>query len=939
MSDLPEDKTPEPVEEPVLSTDMDADALDALFSSALMSADMGTIKGQAVPEVEAAEPTPTAVPEELPTPEPMLSEEAVGDSAAVDAPLVADLDEALLLTQDNVDAFLSDLDVDTPIETVAETPLPPVVTEPVITRRTPTAEPEAVSDDLLAALLNAAETASTKTDVGMENLVAAATAPTAAVNITPLPQEPVGAIPGAAAAAHATEQQPAPGAYPDAVPSPLKRPGIWITLGENVWLQAYGTRVAASLFAGLLGAVATYGLLAVNQETRPTIADLGVQQMIDLEAAMERARALAAEGKFQEVTEVLARPAAAAQSSELSTEAEFLLLEAKSHTLDAPIGSDAYSELQNDLQQWAKAHPDSPMAAKALRIEADIYLKQELPSAAYASLRSIAERFPDDPNADAALLETARLGIELNRVTDAADYLQQLLANYPGSKLGGEARLLLGDTYLRAGMEDDAKQMFERVAKNDPDPQASAEGTLRLGRMAIQSGDLAGAKQRLGDYLAKTVSLEGTDEVQLQLAQVERAQGNMDDAQSQLRDLINFFPASPTTPKAYVELTEVTDALGERDEALSISQEAAIKYPKDPAVLRSKGMMLGLTGRAKSAAETLLAANEAGAYDPEMLLTAARHLRTSGMYPEALRAYTQLQTEYSGLPAAIEGGIEMARLHNTRGEVREAVEALKALEVAAATSPQHVDVLAAQVELYRELGWQEDLASTAEMLATSATEDEDRATAALGLIGAGNTEAARTLFQDINVDQLRAPTAYGLTWELGEHLLAEAPREGLSLMEQAYVAHPDLRTREQEKTLLRAYLSANRPAAARRVVMEMAADAQGNATDSAHLIEASIAWGDYLYGRGDFRTAADAYAMAEEEAAKLTTPPSEPGRDPRWAQYQRANALLQLRDFQAGLRMLDEIAASTAPWAREAETKATFTRMEQQLGDLPRAAG
>ncbi len=936
----------------------------------LSQADLDALFAAAMKPAELSMPVPEPVPDPVAAPDGLLPgarglDEQVGDMRGMDAQLVGGLDDTILLSQDNVDTLLSELDVEEPLG-----PPPGEVSAPEVAAAVAPAKPpmgaEEISDDLLAALLNAAETASTTTDVGMENLVAAATAPASTqVDLSAPAAAPVDVTPASSAAnASTTELEGAPGAA-----APSGKPAVWReaepvpaspsaplegapapvatvrrkfagdTTALRDWMGAHVARVAASLMAGALGSAATYALLQANMEHRPTFAELGVQQMMDLDAAMERARELAAEGQYGEVLELLRRPAASASDSELRTEAEALLLKSEIETLDVPMGSSRYGELQQEIDRMVAEHPENPHAAELLELKAELFARQELPTAEYDAMKALLDRYPDAAGTDHRLLDVAKLGLELNRIPEATAYLQQLLSQFPGSRITGEARLLLGDTYLRAGMAEDARLLFERVAANDPDPQSRAAGILKLAQMAMKAGDFATAERRLKDYLARTVSLDGNDAVTLQLAEAQRGLNQLPQAKDTLTDLINFFPPSAVTPKAYVQLTEVTDALGEREEALRIAQAAAGKYPNDPEVLRNKGVMLGLTGRAKAAAESLLAANEAGAYDPEMLLTAARHLRTAGMYPEALRAYRQLQVEYGGLPAAIDGGIDMAQLNYTRGDIREAVSGLQALEVAAAASEQHLEVLLAQRDLYHQLGWSEDLAKVSRAIASKATEDEVLAEAAMGLLEAGVTEEARELYRRVNVEELRAPTAYGLVWTLGEKLLEKAPREGLELMEQAYLAHPSLRTREQDKKLLRAYISANRPAAARRVVMDLAAAAAVRPSDGMHLIEAAIAWGDYLYQRTDYRGAADAYAMAEETAKGMPAPPSGPGLDPRWAQYQRANALLQMRDFQAGLRLLDEIAESGAPWAREAEAKANFTRMEQRLSGSGRASG
>ena len=97
-------------------------------------------------------------------------------------------------------------------------------------------------------------------------------------------------------------------------------------------------------------------------------------------------------------------------------------------------------------------------------------------------------------------------------------------------------------------------------------------------------------------------------------------------------------------------------------------------------------------------------------------------------------------------------------------------------------------------------------------------------------------------------------------------------------------------------------------------------------------------WGDDLYDRGDYRTAADAYYLALEAADNMTMPPEQPGLDPRWAKFRRAGALLELRDFGAGLPLLDEVAETDAPWASEARTQAEMARLEQRLQNSARTA-
>lgn len=867
---------------------------------------------------------------------------------AMDATMGSARDDELL-ARDSADAMLSDMDMEATLAPApGDAPLDAVLLQSTTTVTQTTIAPAAaqqsaeVSDALLAALLNAAESPAPKAEVSVENLAAAATAPQVAEEQAAtggrakferkLAGDPAAAAIGLAEAAEASAEhqdisnmgaggQPVRRVRREWNPPQLVSP----------WMRANGARFAASIMAGALGGAVTLAMLMASNEQRPTMAQLSTTRALDMESALERAREFAAEGDYHEAAALLLPAMKGAPDSEARADAEFLVAQARVKTMEAPPGSDAYSDLQEQIGRLIEAHPQHPMAAQAREWQAELFEAQELPAAAYDVMKRAVKDFPEAKEGDELLLHTAQLGLELNRVQEAAEFLQSLLDKYPGSHHLGEAELLLGEAYLRTGMEEDAREMFSRVAREDPNPETRAKGIVHLGHMAMKSGDYPGAQAQFQQYLAESAGQPGNDAVALELAKAQRAQNQLTSARDTLNQLIKFFPQTSVTPQAYVELVEITDALGDRAEAFKLAQEASKQFPKDAQVLRAKGTMLGLLGRPKAAGETLVAAHDAGAFDPEVLLTAARHLRTAGMYDDAERIYRRLGNEYGGLPAAIEGGIELAKLDFARGDLREAVEGLQGLDVATAAAPQHAEVLKAQADIYEQLDWRDELAQACTKLAAASTEDEDIARAAMGLLTAGQVPEAKKLYDRLSLERLREQTAHALLWRMGEAVLPTAPQEGMALMEQAYAANPQLRTAEEATTLLRAYIAADRPAAARRVVMDMAVAAKEQPAENLPLVEAAIAWGDFLYGKGDFRTAADAYAMAEDAAKQLGAPPSAPGVDPRWAQYQRANALLQLADYQGGLRLLDEIAATDAPWAREAEAKAHFTRMEQRL--------
>jgi hypothetical protein len=105
------------------------------------------------------------------------------------------------------------------------------------------------------------------------------------------------------------------------------------------------------------------------------------------------------------------------------------------------------------------------------------------------------------------------------------------------------------------------------------------------------------------------------------------------------------------------------------------------------------------------------------------------------------------------------------------------------------------------------------------------------------------------------------------------------------------------------------------------------------------MIDAAILWGDYLFGKNDYRGAADAYGMATDATDAAKTHIAGTRKDPSWAKYQRANALLALNDYDASLALFQQIAGSGSPWAKEAGMKAEYARLQQRMrGTAPAVA-
>jgi tetratricopeptide (TPR) repeat protein len=180
----------------------------------------------------------------------------------------------------------------------------------------------------------------------------------------------------------------------------------------------------------------------------------------------------------------------------------------------------------------------------------------------------------------------------------------------------------------------------------------------------------------------------------------------------------------------------------------------------------------------------------------------------------------------------------------------------------------------------------------------------------------------------VELDLVPDDLAYRLLVEQGRQLMGAQPVRALDRLEQAHVGRPSERTADGELALLKAYITADRWAMARSFVMDLAAHVRRHPVDAPRLIQAAVTWGDALYARGDYRAAADAYALAGDPAFPMN-------EERRWARYQRANALFETGDYEGSIELFDSIASGESSWAPHAAARARVARVRQRLMDEP----
>jgi len=727
------------------------------------------------------------------------------------------------------------------------------------------------------------------------------------------------------------------GAIPETAPEPTreaapKSPAHKPPGAVGVWIQQYFPRLAASLIVGLMAAMGTFTLLYRHQEQVPDLAALGAPEATQsIEEALVLARECFAAGAYGEAVQMLDEALATAPPGAPRVDAAYLRVEARYRLLSADAARPDLDAVITEIDRAVEGARTHAKAPEALAWKAELYERMGNLSAAQAGYEHVVAYYADAPNADAALFHAARIALARKEARDSVDFARRLLQQFPNSPRTDEAEMLIADAYALTGMTSEARTLYARTAQEVPSTPMGAQAYLRLGEMALRDGDFEAAIRYFESRLRTATTTAGNDRVHLQLARAYRAAGRIEDARNTLNDLINFFPVGEVTPHAFVELSQVLDALGRRDEAVQLALQSAARFRDNPAVLRNAGELLGLAGRPGPAAEMLVAADEAGAGDPALLIAAGRHFRTAGRIEEAFAVYERVRSRYPRAPQAVTGGIEGAAALYDLGRVSEAVDRLETLAKTTAGTPHHLAAVTGLTRIYQALGLRRRVTELAQELAGASSEPEILAQAALDLFRADAVDAARQLSERIDLTRLKNDTAYALLTAEGAALTESDPLRAVEKLETAALSYADARKPEGDVALLRAYLRTDRRAAARRVVMELDGHVRAQPVDAPWLAKAAVVWGDHLLSIGDAREAANAYALVADIDPGPGGFDKETQRNLDWAKFQRANALLALRDYASGLSLLEEIARSTTPWAAEAALKAEYARVEQRL--------
>lgn len=759
----------------------------------------------------------------------------------------------------------------------------------------------------------------------LDNIIAQAKARPKKKTLIETPAEPV------LEEVSAVQETPAQVAAPRKKRRPFPKPSIKISLPTGKaakFLSENFLKLTVSMVAAVVVTLATFTYLYTHQERQPDSGALAGLATGDLTRAMTDAQHLMDTGRDAQAVQTLDSAIEKTASSPSRTEAEYMRAEAAVRALPAEATAGQVDSALDIVNRALESDPNHPQAPEAQILKANLYKRMGNTLAALETYKRVLEAPQKPAHPDVTLSEGARLALEAGKPDLAAQWANQLAAEYPASAYTGDARLLAADALRAAGRVQEAESLYRQLAQIPQNPRLAAKAIARLGQSALEQGRTDEAIALLEARISNATTVEGNDGVYLALSKAYRSANRTDDAQRTLNDLIEFFPDSEMIPQAYVELVTLLEQLEQPSQAVRVAQQAVTRYEKNPQVLKAFGDLLASTGNKQKAAETLLSAYRAGAQDPENLLKAARLLMDCGKYREAEKAYGVIVAQFPDAPQAFLAGIESAECVYKRGKYERGLQDLQNIAAATPEGPKKLPVLAAQGDMYQELGLTNQAAEMYRKVASMSSEPELLAKSAISLFDAGATDDALAAAARVDVSKLTPEIAHTFLREQGNALMKADPSRAADVLTRISTDYADLRTADDEKAIMKAYAATNNVSGMQALLDDLQQRVQKAPREAPRLTAVALDYADYLYDKADWQTAADTYAVAI--ASEVGDTP-----DAAWARYQRANAFLRMADFENSIVLYDQIAAGKSSWAQDAKLKADYARLEQRLRGLP----
>lgn len=590
-------------------------------------------------------------------------------------------------------------------------------------------------------------------------------------------------------------------------------------------------------------------------------------------------------------------------------------------------GKFVLNEIFDAINLFMENNPGHPQLAQVLKWKAEVYLKKKMPQAALDMYRQILMRGVGHADYPQYMMEAAELALTLKRPRDTVAWMERFVVQYPDSARVADAELLLAKAYEQTDRVSDASALYAKQMQTRPGTPHAGQSAAALGGIALGQARYEDVVTLLEPLVAGEVHQDGGDAMRYQLAKAYRVLKQPENARRMLNEVVAFYPESPLLADSFNELVPLLDELGMRDQALEIARQAVERFPENVKALHHLGGLLRTGEDKRLAAETLLRADAAGANDPEVVLAAARDLHMAGMLEQSEQAYRRLIEGFPEAPQLFEGQLELGKLLYDMGRQREGIEQLEGLARESENTPRSLPVLLSLAKMYKSLDLSTRATDVYRQASALTTEPEVVAQCAQALLDGGAGEDGVAVASRVDFVSLAPQQSAHLLAGMASFLAERDTPRAAELLEQIRTKYPGEWTAELETSLLKAYIALDDSARAGALLDGLRAQAARDPVDAPRLAQAASLWAGHLLTRGDHKQASELY----DEILRL----GKSSDESHWVRYQRAEALLKMDQFDAGIQLLDQVGASSAPFASQARLKASQARLEQRLRGLP----
>jgi TolA-binding protein len=462
-------------------------------------------------------------------------------------------------------------------------------------------------------------------------------------------------------------------------PSRQNRPGAWrgalgaLLAAGAVWAQAAASAPLVPVDPLAAGRAAFEdGFYEVASRTFEQAAQIYSEPAQRLEARLWQARAQLALQRAAEARALLAACQAEARGG--GSEAAWIYLSALAHFEEGQ-----FAEAGLLVRDFEARYPQSPETVRALRLAANILLKQGQPEPALALFAQVYKRYASAPEAAENLWQWAEALRALNRAEAARVAYEKLVAERPETLFADQARLRLAELFGKAQQWEQGEQALKTLAaraKARPDLRLTA--WEQLARLYEAQTNLAAAVQALAQSAALKTEPAAKLRTELLQAQLLFRLNRDDEGAKVLRSIVRQPNAGALAAEAQIELAD--QLLQHQRHAQALDEfQAYVEAFAEPAgqrrALMGKGWCLWHLGRFDEAAGAFGKAGDASGTPTaiaEARFKEADAWFAAQQFRRALPLYLTLTNALVGFPQAAQALYQSGLCHARLGQPAEA---------------------------------------------------------------------------------------------------------------------------------------------------------------------------------------------------------------------------------------------------------------------------